>query len=521
MLYGRSGAAAADYWSYNPAPSVQCGCNLALWNASWLPYEYMWADFATRGIKLLVLINKDPRTQGFVDMVNACKDRPEVWGFTWRDEPNLWADTPPALSHAAARKFRELTTKPIVLNVAYMGNQTYDERDYIGIPGVTTAADAFDFSMFDYYLSMSNGANEGCTWHASMGEFLWMANRLQERYDAMGFSSSGGNARMLGLIQGALNNPVCPGTYSTLTLDIMKSQTNAVRGISAAWQMFSAYAWFESEFADGRSQGLVAVPANRTIVKDWADFYRGTSVTVGVETSATPPAPGAVTFAPSAPSVQAGQTLVVTLLNLGGRTITNVDAGNHSVATIASKQADRFTLNGVAAGSTDVDVTLSDASVESVSITVTAVSAAAYLDPNAISLRQGLQATVTVRNLGARTISSASSSNTNVCTVTAANGVVTVTGVSLTGNATVTVTLSDASVLTLAVTVTAAAVGGVRMSIRPAKLAPSYAPGMYAIVTIEGEIEGVTFTAEVLAKAKGELKVAGPDTLGEALLEGS
>jgi hypothetical protein len=85
----------------------------------------------------------------------------------------------------------------------------------------------------------------------------------------------------------------------------------------------------------------------------------------------------------------------------------------------------------------------------------------------------------------------------------------------------VTVTLSDASVLTLAVTVTAAAVGGVRMSIRPAKLAPSYAPGMYAIVTIEGEIEGVTFTAEVLAKAKGELKVAGPDTLGEALLEGS
>ncbi len=517
LLYGQSGAYAADYWTYNPAPSVQCGCNLALWNASMLPYDYMWADFAARNMKLLVLIPKDPRTQGFVDMVNACKDRPEVWGFTWFDEPNLRADTPPALAHAAARKFRELTTKPIVLNVAFMGNQVYDERDYLGIPGVTGAADAFDFTTFDYYLSMSNGASEGCTWHASMGECVWMAQRLYGRYTEMGFSKSGSDPRMLGLIQGALNNPVCPGAYSTLTLDIMKSQTNAVRGVSDVFEFFSAYAWFKSEFPDGRSQGLVNVPENRIIVKDWADFYRNTPVVVGVETGTVAP-PAAVTFAPSAPSVQAGQTLVVVLGGLNGRTVTSADTGNHGVATLASVLADRFTLSGVSAGGTDVDVVLSDGSVVSVSITVTAAGAAAYLDPNAISLTQGQQQTVMVRNLGARAVTGAMSSNVNVATVTRTNVDVTVTGVALTGTATITITLSDGSTLGVTVTVTAAAVSGVTLTLQGVKLAPRWAEGQYAGLVIQGDLDGVTYEGTLLLRRRTELQtIDAPLTMAEAM----
>lgn len=514
-LYGKSGGDAACYWGWNPAPTQQTGCNFAIWNASWLPYDYMWADFAARNIKLLVLIPKDPRTQGFVDMVNACKDKPEVWGFSWIDEPNLRADTPPALAHAAARKLRELTTKPIVLNL-YGATGVYDPRDYIGIPGVTTSADAFDFSIYDYYLSMSNGADEGCTWHASMSEGTAQAQWLYERYAAMGFSETGANPRMLGLIQGALNNPVCAHTYSTLTLQAMKDQTNAVRGVSSAFQLFMAYAWFESEFADGRSQGLVNVPANRAIVADWAAWLKPTSCTIGVETGTV--MAGAVSFSPTGPSVQAGQTMVVTLSGLSGRTIASASCGNVAIATLSSVQADRFTVNGVSAGNTDVDVLLSDGSVASVSITVTAVAAAAYVDPNAIGLQQGQQQTASVKNLGARTVTGAMSSNVNVATVTRTNTSVTVTAVSLTGTATITITLSDASTLTLAVTVTAAAVSGVTLTLQGVKLAPRYAEGQYAGLVIQGDLGGVTYEGVLLLRRKTDMpSMDGPLTVAEVM----
>jgi len=512
MLYGQAGAYAARYWDWNPDPQTQCGCNLVIWNGSQLPYDYMWADFAARNMRLLIVVNKDPRTQGFVDTVNACKDRPEVWGFSWRDEPNLWNDTPPALGHAAARKFRELTTKPIVLNL-YGATGVYDPRDYIGIPGVTTAADAFDFSIYDYYLSMSN---DDCSWRASMGEGTAQAQWLYDRYAAMGFSASGANARMLGLIQGALNNPVCAGTYSTLTLQMMKDQTNAVRSVSTAFQFFCAYAWFTSEFPDGRSQGLINVPGNRTIVADWAAWLKPTTCTVGVETgTVTPPTPA---FSPSSPSVQAGQSVVVMVTGLDGRTVASASTGNAAVATVSNALADRFTVNGVSAGTATFTVTLSDATVLTVGVTVTAVAAAAYVDPNAINLRQGATRTARVMNLGARTVTGAMSSNVNVATVTRTNTDVTVTGVSLTGTATITITLSDASTLTLEVTLAAAAVSGVTLTLQAVKLAPRYAEGQYAGLVIQGDLDGVTYEGVLLLRRKSELQtIDAPITLSEAM----
>lgn len=327
FLYGEAGGKAAAHWDWSPCPTAQTGCNLAVWNASHLPEPWMEDGFRANNIRLIVMITDDPDSASFTEKVNAIKDKDYVEWFGWKDEPNLYHSSPPSMSYAAARKFRQLTNKKTMLVVAHMRNEAWDERDYLGVSGATNEDDAFDITLIDYYKSITT---PNCSWRATTEEYISHLKRMANRYDDLGFSTSGRKPRYLGVIQGALNNPLCQGEFSALSYKIMRDQTNEAMSVHPAYCVFGAYAWEHTELS-GASVGLIDAPQNREIVKQWAEELRRSEspLSIGVSTSKARPF-----LSPESATLMAGSNMTISLL--GDDAVFKVVSSDENVASIVS-----------------------------------------------------------------------------------------------------------------------------------------------------------------------------------------
>ncbi len=351
LLYGESGGKAAWVWEFKPPPTTQTGCNIALWNASHLPTAWEESQFIQYKVPIALVIDDDPATDSFVEKVRWANSRDYVKRIMWKDEPNLYLASPPSMSHLAARKIRQYTSKPSMLIVACMVNQPWDERDYLGVVGQTTADDAFSATYINYYKSVSSA---DCSWHSSTEEYMVHLTRMSNRYNELGYSKTGPNPRVLGVLLGALNNPVCPGEFSTLSLQILIDQTNQALSVNPAYDEFGIYVWNTHEMS-GRSVGLIEAPQNREIVNQWSGWLGEKPSTFPIDILSEV----SDYLDQTSVSVRPGENLTVNLLSSSGTRITGVTPRSSGIVRIAGFGDTYFTLRHESVGATKIDVSLS------------------------------------------------------------------------------------------------------------------------------------------------------------------